>query len=122
MGKFLRVMNASLNLKLAAMRLDAMVKVAAEYKNHFKGLQFGLLDASRAELLDALNDLNAVMILPAIQTHLNTANQAITAALSNTSAKQREDAAALALLEVETAATGLGTGLDFEIGPGSVMF
>jgi len=123
-GKFLRVMNASLNLKLAAIRLDAMVKIAAEYKNHFKGLQFGLLDAARAELLDALNELSEVMILPAVQTHLGTANQAITTAFSNTSAKDREDAAALALAEVEAAAAGLGTGtgLNFPIGQGSLMF
>jgi cytochrome c peroxidase len=124
MGKFLRVMNASFNLKLAAMRLDATVKVAAEYKNHFKGLQYGLLDAARAELLDARSVISDVMILPAVQTHLNTANQAITTAFSNSSAKQREDAAALALAEVTAAAAGLGTGsgLDFPIGQGSLMF
>jgi hypothetical protein len=122
MGKFLRVMNASFNLKLAAKRLDAMVKIVHEYKNHFKGLQYGLLDAARAELLDALADLSVVMLLPAVQAHLNTANQAIDNAFTTTSQSQREAAAALALSEVQAGAAGLGSGLDFPVGVGSLMF
>jgi hypothetical protein len=63
------------SIKLAAKRLDAAVNVVQGYQNHFKGLQYDLLDAARAELLDALADLSAVMLLPAVQTHLNAANQ-----------------------------------------------
>jgi hypothetical protein len=122
MGKFLRVMNASFNLKLATKRLDATVQIAEEYKNHFKGLQYGLLDAARAELLDALADLSQVALLPAVQAHLNTANQAITDAFSSSSHGQRKAKAALALSEAQAAAAGLGTGLDFTVGPGSLMF
>lgn len=122
MGKFLRVMNASFNLKLTAKRLDAMVKVVHEYKNQFKGLQYGLLDAARADLLDALAVLNEVMLLPAVQARLNTANQAISNAFNNSSNTQREASASLALSEVQAAAAGLGTGLDFQVGAGSIMF
>lgn len=53
----------------AAMRLDAMVRYATEYKNHCKGLLLGLLDAARAELLDALTDVSDLTMLPVVQTH-----------------------------------------------------
>jgi hypothetical protein len=62
------------------------------------------------------------MLQPAVQAHLNTANQAITDAFSSSSHGQRKAHAALALSEVQTAAAGLGTGLDFTVGPGSLMF
>lgn len=121
-GKFLRVLNAAFNTKIAAKRLDATVKINAQYKNHFKGLQAGLLDAAQAEVRDALADLSAVGINPAAVTHLTTADQTITSANSNSSQSQRGTKAMAALAEVQAAEAGLGTGLSFTVGAGSLMF
>jgi hypothetical protein len=122
LGKFLRVLNASFNCKLAAARLDAAVKVTDSYKNHFKGLQFGLLDAAQAEVRDALSDLSAVAINPAQQAQLSSANQSITDAFANSSPGQRLTLAQSALSAVQAADSGLGAGLGFQVGPGSIMF
>jgi cytochrome c peroxidase len=121
-GKLLRVLNASFNCKLAAARLDAAVRIADQYKNHFKGLQFGLLDAAQAEVRDAIADLADVSINAAVRVRLNAANQAIDDAFSNSSPVQRLAKARVALTEVTGADSGLGTGLGYQVGPGSIMF
>lgn len=121
-GKFLRVLNASFNCKLAAARLNAAVLITDEYKNHFKGLQFGLLDAAQAEIRDALADLSAVGINSAVQAQLTTADQAITDAFANSSHVQRLAKAQMARSAVLAADPGLGSGLGFSVGAGSIMF
>lgn len=122
LGKFLRVLNASFNCQLAMKRLDAVVQIAEANENHFKGLQFGLLDAAQAEVRDALADLNAVSINSTVRGHLNTANQTITDAFENSSPTKRHDNAQTALTEVQAANTGLGSGIGFSMGEGSLMF
>lgn len=121
-GKFLRVMNASFNLKLAEARLQSMVEVTLDQKNHFKGLQFGLLDAAQAEIRDALSVLGDVGIHADEQAELAMADEEITEAFSNSAHQQRADRAQTALAQVRAAQAGLGSGLDFAIGPGSIMF
>jgi hypothetical protein len=121
-GKFLRVVNASFNCKIAAKRLDAVIQVAGGYQNHFKGLQFGLLDAAQAEVRDALADLSAVSINSAEQAQLTAADAAITDAFANSSHMQRLAKAMTALTAVQAADTGLGSGLTFTVGQGSLMF
>jgi hypothetical protein len=121
-GKFLRVLNASFNCQLAEKRLDAAVQVVDAQQNHFKGLQFGLLDAAQAEVRDALADLGAVGINSAVQAQLTTADQAITDAFSNSSPGQRKARAAAALSAVQAAKVGLGSGMTYLLGQGSLMF
>lgn len=121
-GKFLRVLNASFNSQLAAKRLDAAVQIVDAQQNHFKGLQFGLLDAAQAEVRDALDDLAVVGINTAVQAQLTTADQAITDAFSNSSPGQRRAKAAAALSAVQSATAGLGTGMTYQLGQGSLMF
>lgn len=121
-GRFLRVLNASFNCQLAIKRLDAMIQIVGEYQNHFKGLQFGLLDAAQAEVRDALAVLSAVGLHANLQMQLSAADQAITDAFNNSSHGQRKTKAEAALTAVQAANTGLGTGLDYDLGQGSLMF
>lgn len=121
-GKFLRVLNASFNCKLAIARLNAMVAITPVYQNQFKGLQFGLLDAAQAEVRDALNVLSDVGINAAATAQLTTADQEITAAFGNSAHNQRLARAQTALAAVVAADAGLGTGLGFTVGAGSIMF
>ncbi len=121
-GKFLRVLNASFNCQLAAKRLDAAVQVVNAQQNHFKGLQFGLLDAAQAEVRDARADLSEVGINSAVQAQLTTADQAITAAFANSSPGQRKALAEAALSAVQAANVGLGSGMGYTLGQGSLMF
>lgn len=121
-GKFLRVLNASFNVQLAAKRLDAVVQVVDAEQNQFKGLQFGLLDAAQAEVRDALDLLGAVGINSAVQAQLTTADQEITDAFSNSSPGQRRARAEAALSAVQAAEAGLGSGMTYQLGQGSLMF
>lgn len=121
-GKFLRVLNASFNNQLAIARLQAVIRIADAQKNHYKGLQAGLLDAAQAEVRDAIAVLSGPGINSAEVAHLMTADQTITSANSNSSWNQRLAKAQTALAEVQAAETGLGTGLNMAVGPGSVMF
>ena len=121
-GKFLRVLNASFNCKLAIARLQAETKINTNYKNQWKGLQYGLLDAAQAEIRDALADLSQVGINAGAVTQLTTADQEITTAFANSSHGQRLAHAQAALAAVLAADASLGTGLDFTVGPGSIMF
>ena len=121
-GKFLRVLNASFNCKLAIARLQAETQVNATYMNQWKGLQFGLLDAAQAEVRDALTVLSQVGINAAGVAQLTTADQEITAAFANSSHTQRLAHAQAALAAVLAADASLGTGLGFSVGTGSIMF
>ncbi|MEY4551618.1 MAG: hypothetical protein RL685_7813, partial [Pseudomonadota bacterium] len=121
-GKFLRVLNASFNCQIAAKRLDAAVQIVDAEQNQFKGLQFGLLDAAQAEVRDALADLSEVGINIAVQAQLTTADQAITQAFANSSPGQRRARAVVALSAVQAATLGLGSGMTYQLGQGSIMF
>ena len=122
LGKLLRVLNASLNCQLASARLSAAVAIVAEHKHQFKGLQEGLLDAARAEVRDAFEVLNAVGINPAERAHLQPADQALTAAFGNSAWNMRAQLAMTALSEVTAANSDLGTGMDYEVRPGTLLF
>lgn len=121
-GKFLRVLNAAFNTKIATKRLDAAIKVINQYQSHYKGLQAGLLDAAQAEVRDAIADLDDVGINAAEVGHLKSAAQSISDALSNSSQGQRLAKAMAALTEAQAAEAGLGSGLTFSVGDGSIMF
>lgn len=121
-GKFLRTLNASFNDQVVIRRLTALVAITNDQKNHFKGLQQGLVDAAQADLQDAINDLSQVGISPDVLTHLQSANQSLTDANSNSSWDQRLTKVQAALSEVTAGEAGLGTGLDMGIGQGSLMF
>lgn len=121
-GKFLRVLNASFNCKLAIKRLQAETQINTSYMNQWKGVQFGLLDAAQAEIRDALADLSQVGINATAVTQLTTADQEITDAFANSSHGQRLAHAQAALTAVLAADASLGSGLGFSVGPGSIMF
>jgi hypothetical protein len=121
-GKLLRVLNASLNCQLAARRLNAVLATLTQYRSRFKGVQDGLLDAAQVEVRDALTELSQASISPDVQTHLQAADLAISAALSNAAFNQRSDRASTALNELLAADSGLGTGMQYDVGPGTLMF
>lgn len=121
-GKFLRVLNASFNAKLAIARLSADVQVNTQYQTGFLGLQVGLLDAAQVEIRDAIADLSGANINAAQVAQLQAADQAITSAINTVMPMQRLAKAQSALSNVQAADQGLGTGLNFSVGPGSIMF
>lgn len=121
-AKFLRVLNASFNCQLAIKRLDAVVQVVTEYKNHFKGMQFGLIDTAQAEVRDALKVLADAGLNPAARASLQTADAALSAASSNSSHGQRKSRAQEALAAVQSANANLGSGMTYTLGQGTLMF
>ena len=121
-GRFLRVLNASFNSQIAIVRLQAVIRIAEAQKNHYKGLQAGLIDAAQAEVRDAIAVLDGPGINQDLVARLVVADLALTEANANSSWNQRLSKAQAALVEVQAANTGLGTGLNMDIGSASVMF
>lgn len=121
-GKFLRVMNASLNDQIAIKRLQAVIAIVDQFKNRKRGVQFGLLDATQAEVRDAITVLSQVGASSGSVNHLRLADTALTKAQDKNNAQKRRDQAQIALNEVLAAESGLGTGLDMAVGQGSLMF
>lgn len=121
-AKFLRVLNASFNCQVALTRLDALLQIVDSYSNHFKGVQFGLVDTAQAEVRDALADLATVGLNPTAVAQLNAANTALTSAQSDSSPVHRKSLAQTARDAVQAANDALGTGMHFDLGQGTLMF
>jgi cytochrome c peroxidase len=123
MGKFLRALNAAFNVQLATFRLESTITVVAEYKNRFKGVQKGMLETAQSEVRDALRVLGEVGIYPSVRTQLQSADDALDEAISESSFQDREDLATDALGFVQSANSGIGSSIVFNnLGQGSLMF
>lgn len=122
-GRFLRVINAAMNCQLALARVDALLPIIVDQKNHNRDLQQQLAALARTEVDDALADLSQVASLnTAVQAQLQAARAALQTAETHASHQQRKTAAQSARSSLATANAALGTGMTFTMGPGSLMF
>jgi cytochrome c peroxidase len=124
-GRFLRAINANMNLRMTIKRLDGARSLAVRDGDGSLSVQTTLLSLAREELDDAVavlagaagGPLNATQ-----QTQLATARTAIADAIAATTATARIGKIDDAKSTCNTAASGIGTGMAFTIGEGTLMF
>jgi hypothetical protein len=122
-GRFLRVINAAFNAQMAIARVEAALAIIEEHVNQSRELQQELLRLALVEVEDALAVLGAKVALNlASQGHLASARGFLQMASTHASHTQRRLGAEDALAELISANASLGTGMDFTLGAGSVMF
>jgi cytochrome c peroxidase len=122
-GRFLRVLNASFNVQLAITRINALLPIIVDGQNQTRDLQQELARLALVEVQDALDVLSQKSNLnTAVQANLNTAKTALQTASTQASHTQRKRGAEDALAALIPARDGLGSGMTFTMGPGTVMF
>jgi cytochrome c peroxidase len=123
-AKFLRVLNAALNLDIAKQRLNAAMTLVNLFHNN-KGVdvQKRLMQLAENEVNDALNkDFADEGLLPTAQDRLNLAKAEIDAGVASTDPSQRQNHISNALSRVQNARDLLGSNIDFQLGQGNLMF
>jgi cytochrome c peroxidase len=122
-GRFLRVLNASFNVQMAQARVTALLPIIVDGKNQSRDLQQELARLALVEVEDALEVLSAKSGLnTAVQSDLSAAKGFLQTASTHASHTQRRRAAEDAQTELAQAKTGLGTGMNFTMGQGTLMF
>lgn len=122
-GRFLRVLNASFNVQMALARVDALLPIIDAGKNQSRDLQRELARLARVEVDDAIDVLSQKSGLnAAVQADLSAARAFLNTASTHASHTQRLRAAQDAQAELNAAKAGLGSGMDFTMGPGTHMF
>lgn len=125
LGRFLRVVNAAFNVQVALERLDAALELANHFQNDHLAMQRQMLALARIELDDAIDVLNGAQGGPlnaAQRQHFQNARSAIDNAIATNSAAARQNGVSQARNTIWDGFIGLGAGLDFVIGPGTIMF
>jgi hypothetical protein len=123
LARFLRVINVAFNCQLALARLEGAFQIAEAFGNRYVSIQRGLLELARLEIEDAQQQLEEVDALhPDVQERLHAAQRSIARAQRTLYKNERAEKARAALLEVSAANRALGTGLEFQIGEGTLMF
>lgn len=123
LARFLRVLNVSFNCQLARARLGAAFQINDAFGNRYIAIQRGLLELASVELEDALHVLEEVEDLNLdARDRLREAQSLITRAKATLYRHERVDATRHALVVVSEANDLLGSGMDFQIGDGSLMF
>ncbi len=122
-GRFLRVINASMNGQLASARIIALISIIDDQKNHNRDLQQDLARLALAEVNDAISVLSGVSSLNiSAQVSLMSGQASLICASTNASHVHRLECAQDALASVVAANASLGTGMDMSMGQGSLMF
>lgn len=123
LGRFLRVLNAAFNIQLALPRVQAAHQITHAYGNRYISIQRGLIELARVEVSDALDVLGAVSDLGLdAQDLLAQADRSLREAIRTLRRKERLDKARHSLVTLSTANAALGTGIEFLIGEGTLMF
>lgn len=122
-ARFLRVLNSAFNADIAIQRLNAANTLVARFGNTRADIQTKLLDLAREELNDALSVLSFQSgLYTAAQTSIAQANTQIAAGIAATTASQRQTRINAALNLVRNARAQFGTNINFQMGPGNLMF
>ena len=123
-ARFLRVLNAVLNVDIATQRLDAASTLADQLGDERADVQLKLLELSRVEVDDALDDLNAggSAIYPVAVEGIQAARVAIEAGLAAGSAGDRQNAIDDARASMRSIRGEFGTHVDFQLGEGNLMY
>lgn len=123
LGRFLRILNAAFNVQITRQRLHATLLVTEAYGNRYISVQRGLLRMARVELDDALEVLGTVEELSLdAQDELHAARRNIGSALRTQRRSQRVTLTRQALLKVEQADSLLGSGMEYDLGEGTLLF
>lgn len=122
-GRFLRVINAAMNCQLAMARIDGLILIIQDQKNHNSDMQKTLAQLALNEASDALNDLSGVSVLNAsTQSLLQSAITDLQTSATHASHVHRLSSAQDARAALSSANSSLGSGMIFVMGAGSLMF
>jgi hypothetical protein len=125
-GRFLRALNVAFNLDLAKQRLSAARTLFTRFGGSGTAgtVQIGLIKLADTELNDALTVLNHAPLQPFYPVsvdQIGLARTEITNALA-ASASARGGFISNAVSRVETARNPIGSNINYNLGPGNVMF
>lgn len=122
-GRFLRAVNAAFNAQLAAKRLDAALVLVSQFGDENLATQQETLRLAGVEVDDAIDVLAGADDLNVeTRERLVTSRALIDDAINAGTASDRQANAASARDLVGLVSAELGTGLEFVIGDGTVMF
>lgn len=122
-GRFLRVLNAAMNCQLALARIDGLILIIQDQKNHNSDMQQTLAQLALNEVSDAFNDLSEVSALnTSAQSLLQSAISDLQTAATHASHTQRLRSAQDARTFLISANASLGSGMIFVMGAGGLMF
>jgi cytochrome c peroxidase len=122
---FLRVLNTFFNLDLATQRLQAAQRLTSEYWDYRKDIQQGLISLARKEVADALRVLasnDGPPLHTAEQATLSTIIGTLDTAASTTDPSVRLSRTTDALTLIANTRPHFGTGVQFTMGQGNLMF
>jgi len=123
-ARFLRVLNVAFNLDIAIQRLDAARTLNTAFWNYREDIQIGLTDLASAEVEDARHVLeaNPTPLHPTQQTTLSQVETLLDQAATATDPSVRLARIQSSLNLLNSARSALGTGIDFDMGEGNLMF
>ncbi|HTV25401.1 MAG TPA: hypothetical protein VMG12_42190 [Polyangiaceae bacterium] len=124
-ARFLRVLNAALNLDIARQRLAAAQTLVNRFGNSRSDIQSKLMELAADEIDDAIEVLAGATtgpIYPNAAQHLSSAQDEIDAGLGATSAATRQNRISNALSRVMNARDLFGSNIDFRLGQGNLMY
>ena len=122
---FLRVLNTFFNLDIATQRLQASQRLNSEYWDYRKEVQTGLITLARKEVADALRVLatgDATPLHTADQPTLSTTLGKLDAALAAADPAVRLSLTNDALALIAGVRPHFGTGVQFTLASGNLMF
>jgi hypothetical protein len=125
-GRFLRAINASMNVQMTLKRLAGARTLVTLFGDTDTSIQLTLLTLAREELDDAVTVLagaqGGTALNSAVQTNLGLARTAINDAIAAAGASARVTKIDEAIAKCDLSVTGLGTGITFTMGEGTLMF
>jgi hypothetical protein len=122
-GRFLRVANAALNVQMARARAIAARDISVQFGTQNDDVQRGLIQLALDETEDALRVLGDVHCLaPEQQEQLRRVRDALSRAERQHQCGDRQRLLRTAIRRLGSTLDGLGTGLEMEIGPGTLMY
>lgn len=124
-GRFLRVLNVSFNVQLAIQRLNASHTLNVQFWGYRDDIQKGLISLAKEEADDAQRVLSSSVsgaLHSTQQAQIATAMGFMNQALAATDPAVRRDRTNDARTLLTTVKNALGTGMDFQLGKGNLMF
>lgn len=127
MARFMRILNAALNLDIAKQRLTAAQTLANRFRDTQVDVQRTLLSLAEGDVNDALRDLNDGLApvqpcYPVAQERLHLAKAELQAGVGATTWSRRQSRISTAISRIQNARDQLGSNIDFKLGQGNLMF
>ena len=122
---FLRAINVAFNFALAEQRIKAALLLNQQYWTHRQEIQMGLLKLARVELEDALavcTALDGPPLFPQVQGDLSALIALLANAELMADPNARMAATTGAAGDIDALYAAIGTNIDFDMGPGNLMF